>query len=82
MFYAHCFFVLLSLFLLLFFFIFRFINDFLPQIKTVQLNMYTDDDYLHTSNSDLVSLEGCILLGVNSATVSYTHLTLPTICSV
>ena len=68
-FYAHCFFVLLYLFLffITFFFIFRFINDFLPQIKTVQLNMYTEDDYLHTSNSDLVSLEGCILLVVNSA---------------
>ena len=72
-FYAHCFFVLLSLFLFIsfFFLFFFFINDLLPQIKIAQLNMYAEDGQLHTSNSDLVSLEGRISLVVNSANAWY-----------
>ena len=46
-------------------------NDLLPQIKTVQLNMYLGDGQLHTSNSDLVSLEGRISLVVNSVNIWY-----------
>ena len=78
-FYAHCFLVLLSFFLffisvILFFFffvIFLFIHDLLPQIKTVQLNMYAEDGQLHTNSSDLVPLEGRISLVVNSANACY-----------
>ena len=40
-------------------------------MKTVQLNMYAEDGQLHTSNSDLVSLEGRISLVVNSANAWY-----------
>ena len=43
----------------------------MPQIKTAQLNMYAEDGQLHTSNSDLVSLEGRISLVVNSANAWY-----------
>ena len=45
----------------------------MPQIKTVQLimNMYAEDGQLHTSNSDLVSLEGRISLVVNSTSAWY-----------
>ena len=62
--------------LLLFFisfvlFFFFFINDLLPQIKTVKLNMYAEDGQLHTSNSDLVSLEGRLSLVVNSTNAWY-----------
>ena len=46
-------------------------NDLLPQIKIAQLNMYAEDGQLHTSNSDLVSLEGRILLVVNSVNIWY-----------
>ena len=73
--YAYCFF---SLFVCLFFisfiylFIyFIFINDSLPQIKTVQLNIYTEDGQLRTSKTDLVSLEGRISLVVVSANAWY-----------
>ena len=71
---AHCSFSLLSL--LLFFisfilFLFLFINDLLPQIKTVELNMYAEDGQLHTSNSDLVFLESRISLVVSSANAWY-----------
>ena len=61
-FYARYFFLTFFVFIffsfILFFFLFLFINDLLPQIKTVQLNMYAEDGQLHSSNSDLVSLEG------------------------
>ena len=43
----------------------------MPQIKTAQLNMYAEDGQLHTSNSDLVSLEGRISLVVNLANTWY-----------
>ena len=43
----------------------------MPQLKTVQLNMYAGDGQLHTSTSDLVSLEGCISLVVNSVNALY-----------
>ena len=43
----------------------------MPQIKTVQLNMYAEDGQLRTSNTDLVSLEGRISLVVNSANAWY-----------
>ena len=43
----------------------------MPQIKAVQLNMYAGDGHLHTSNSDLVSLEGRISLVVNSVNAFY-----------
>ena len=52
-------------------FVFLFINDLLPQIKTVQLNMYSGDGQVHTSNSDLLSLEGRISLVVNSVNIWY-----------
>ena len=64
MFFRFFLFVFISLINLL---IFCFINDSLPQIKTVQLNMYAEDGQLRTSNTDLISLEGRISLEVNSA---------------
>ena len=47
------------------------LNVLLLQIKTVQLNMYAEDGPLHTSNTDLVSLEGRISLVVNLAHAWY-----------
>ena len=43
----------------------------MPQIKTVQMDIYAEDGQLHTSNTDLVSLEGRILVVVNSANAWY-----------
>ena len=65
-----CLFVLLLLYIYLFI-IFFYINDSLPQIKTVQFNIYAEDGQLRTSNTDLVSLEGRISPVVNSANVWY-----------
>ena len=76
-FYTQCFVVLLFFFLIFFFififFLFLFFffyisifrNELLLQIKTVQLNMYAEYGQLHTSNTDLLSLEGRISLVVN-----------------
>ena len=43
----------------------------MPQIKTVQINMYAEDGQLHTSSTDLVSLEGRISVVVTSANARY-----------
>ena len=72
--YFNLFVVIFYLFLFIFIFIysfFFFINDFFPQIKTVQMNMYAGDGQLHTSNTDLVSLEGRVSVVVNSANAWY-----------
>ena len=73
MFLAQCFlfcFVLFVYFYLVIIF-FIFINVLLLQIKTVQLNMYAKDGQIHTSSTDLVSLEGRISLVVNLADTWY-----------
>ena len=48
-----------------------FINDLFLQIKTVQLNMYTDDGQLYTSVTDPVSLDRRISREVSSANAWY-----------
>ena len=58
-FYAQCCFCFIFLFSFIIIF-FLFMIVLLLQIKTVQLNMYAEVDQLHTSNTDLVSLEGRI----------------------
>ena len=47
------------------------INVLLLQIKFVKLNMYAIDGQLHTSNTDLVSLEGRISFVVNKGNAWY-----------
>ena len=47
------------------------INVLLLQNKFVQLNMYSIHNQIHTSNTDLVSLERRISLVVNSANAWY-----------